>query len=234
VPHSLESSGTDADPQWDSLYLYRGDEVVEHRPVFTGDVFVDVQALGENAPRCVIVVQHPCAIRKGTALAKNLLVAEVSAHQVIKPSKWSGNYKVMPLPELDPQKLAAAAKFDSLFLVTGDSLGEGRRIACLSQIGVNLLLQRWVHHNSRVVVPTTTYQAVNEAQFEEADIIENWCTDRADDAVELSDAAAEIDAFLSSTSIESGMPNRQLLVVPQKRTTVRRQVRTHLRSVRGK
>lgn len=82
----------------------------------------------------------------------------------------------MPLPELIPTletgRRHQAAFFDEPYLVSPDDLMPDKRIAYLSQTGVNLLLQRWVHHNSRVVVPTATYQEVSSPAYEEADLID--------------------------------------------------------------
>jgi hypothetical protein len=53
----------------------------------------------------------------------------------------------MPLPELIPVletgKRHQAAFFNELYLVGADDLTLDKRFACLSQTGVNLLLQRW-------------------------------------------------------------------------------------------
>ena len=101
----------------------------------------------------------------------------------------------------------------------------------MSQRGVNLLLQRWVHHNSRVIVPTYDYQDVTSSQYEEADIIEEWCIDREDDGVPLDDATIEIDIWLTGDRSASSPRNR--LEDPQQRSAVRREIRAKLRSVRG-
>ncbi|NJQ05117.1 hypothetical protein HCN56_05870 [Streptomyces lonarensis] len=46
--------------------------------------------------------------------------------------------------------------------VSPEQLEAGTRPACLSDFGLNLLLQRRVHHFSRVVVPTFEFQPANE------------------------------------------------------------------------
>jgi hypothetical protein len=175
VAHCLEYPGADGIPDWDSLYRARGDEVLSHRPVFTGDVFerIPVQSLGETKTKTVIVLQHPCALRSnGIDLHPRMLVAELRSHKVIPVEDWTGHVGKMPLPELIPTvesgRRRQAAFFDEPYLVSPDDLAVDRRIACLSQTGVNLLLQRWVHHNSRVVVPTVTYQEVSSPAYEEA------------------------------------------------------------------
>lgn len=75
----------------------------------------------------------------------------------------------MPLPELVPTATSGrrhqAAFFDELYLVAPDDLVPEKRVACLSQTGVNLMLQRWINHNSRAVVPTGTYQEVSSPSY---------------------------------------------------------------------
>ncbi|MCA1696985.1 MAG: hypothetical protein LC749_20955, partial [Actinobacteria bacterium] len=176
----LEAPGSDAD-----LYRATGDEVAKARPYLTGDVFEasEVRDLdGELLSRTVMIMQHPCAMRvNGIDLVPGLLVAEVAEHQYLKPSQWLGFTRVMPLPELlrdsdNHAQLHHAAYFNRVHIVRPGGLGS--RIASLSIRGVNLLLQRWVHHNSRVVVPSGEFLRVIGGVFEEADLIEEWCEER--------------------------------------------------------
>lgn len=85
-------------------------------------------------------------------------------------------------PDLNPGvtsgKRHQAAFFDEPYLVGPDDLDLDKRVACMSQTGVNLLLQRWVHHNSRAVIPTATYQEVSSPAYEETDLIEEWVEER--------------------------------------------------------
>jgi hypothetical protein len=232
MTHSLETPGTDEAPEFSSLYRARGSEVLAQRPIFTGDVFFDVPVLGEDEPRHVLVLQHPCVIRRGVELASRLLVAEVAPAELLAPSKWAtGHYRQLPLPELllEGDTINYAAFFERHHLVVRNDLELARRTASMSQRGVNLLMQRWVHHNSRVIVPTHDYQTVTSAQYEEADIIEEWCIDRDEDGVSLDNATKEIDAWLGT-----GDPSpRQRLEDPQQRSAVRREVRTRLKAVRS-
>lgn len=235
MAHDLEYPGAGGVPDWDSLYRARGDEVVRHRPVFTGDVFerVPVQGLGETKTKAVIVLQHPCALRfNGVDLHSRLMVAELRNHKVIPVEDWTGHASKMPLPELIPAldtgKRHQAAFFDEPYLVGPDDLGLDKRIACLSQTGVNLLLQRWVHHNSRMVVPTATYQEVSSPAYEEADLIEEWCEKRIEAGLEIQEAAVEAVKWLREDA-GGGMTRQRLLEDPQNRSTVRRQMRAALR-----
>lgn len=93
-----------------------------------------------------------------------------------------------------------------------------------------MLMQRWVHHNSRVIVPTHEYQKVTSAQYEEADIIEEWCLDRMYDDVSFEEATVEIDRWL--TGDKNSTTPRARLDDPQQRSAIRREVRAHLQLVR--
>lgn len=237
MAHDLEFPGIEGVPDWDTLYRARGDEVVCHRPVFTGDVFdkVTVQSLGEIRTKKVMVLQHPCALRtNGVDLQPRLFVAEVRPHPVIPAEGWTGHVAKMPLPELVPMLTSAkrhqAAFFDAPYLVGPNALNLDQRIACLSQAGVNLLLQRWVHHNSRAVIPTTTYQEVSSPAYEEADLIEEWCEERVEAGVDIHDAATEAVKWLREDA-GGGVIRQQLLDDPQSRSTVRRQMRAALREL---
>jgi hypothetical protein len=229
----LEGPGTDEDPDWDSLYRTRGEDVVPYRPVFTGDVFFDVEVGGGRLN--VAILQHPCAIRvDGVTLQPTLLVAEVGPSAVLKPSRWeSHNYKQMPLPELvsadGPNHFAMF--FAKCCTVAPAELKSGRRGACLSQRGVNFLLQRWVHHNSRAIIATHKYQEVSSPQYEEADMIEDWCTDRDDDGIGPDEATREVDSWLSE-KISVTESRRDQLQDPQNRSALRRDLRDHLRALR--
>lgn len=238
MEHDLEVPGTEDDPDWDSLYRARGDEVVLCRPIFTGDVFekVAVHGAGEVKTKNIIVIQHPCALRTdGVTLHPRLLVAEVRKHSLIEGKDWRGHTGKMPLPVLYPNvdsgKRHQAAIFDSPYLVEGEALDREKRISCMSQLGCNLLLQRWVHFNSRAVIPTPTYDEVVSPAYEEADLIEEWCEDRLTDSLRLPDAEHEAMGWLRDEQ-NSGQTRQSLLEDPQRRSAVRQEMRSHLRGLR--
>jgi hypothetical protein len=132
-----------------------------------------------------------------------------------------------------PGRIAARgpAFFTNHHLATPAELSTAKRVACLSQPGVNLLLQRWVHHNSRVVVPTFEYHKVSAPQFDEADMVEDWCTEREDDEVDADTATRELDAWLSERDA-NGVSRRDRLKDEQQRSGLRTELRGHLRAVR--
>lgn len=236
---SLEFPGEEVGaPDWDALYLYRNDEVPTARPTFTGDVFSDltVQAGDGTELRSALVIQHPCALRtNGVDLTDRLVVVDVQPYKLLAEGEWRGNYRLMPLPalsNLDGEGGHHAAFFVLPYLTTPDALNSARRVACLSTLGVNILLQRWVYHNSRIIVPTWRYNEVIGAQYEEADGIEEWCTTRIGHGLDLPSATHEADSWLSSDG-GSGISRRRLLENPQYRSNVRRSMRKEANSLRS-
>ncbi len=142
----------------------------------------------------------------------------------------------MPLPDLVPTvttgKRNQAAFFDAPYLVAATDLLPENRIACLSPIGINLLLQRWVAHNSRAVIPTFDYQAVTSGPYEEADLIEEWCEERTAAGVVISEATAEAVAWLRE-DLGPDIPRRQeQLGDPQRLSSVRKEMRTALKALK--
>ncbi|OEJ55264.1 hypothetical protein BGM19_36325 [Streptomyces agglomeratus] len=99
----------------------------------------------------------------------------------------------------------------------------------IRNFGLNLLLQRRVHHFSRVVVPTFELQNANGGVYEEADLIEEWCLDRELDGLKPLDAATEAMSWLRGE--EDGVRRQALLKDSQRRSTVRRQARAHVREL---
>ncbi|MEU0793837.1 hypothetical protein ABZ342_27530 [Amycolatopsis sp. NPDC005961] len=233
---TLEIPGSEAHPDWESLYRSRADEVASTRPIFTGDIFRDVLVSGVDEParKNIIILQHPCAMRTdGISLVDRVLVAEIRTDRAFSAREWLRNFKKMPLPLLLGHNEADAgyvALLNSLYFAKPKDLELDHRIACLSQVGVNLLLQRWVHHNSRVIVETFQYQEVSSSAFEEVELIEEWCDERLEDGDELERHAREALAWLREDS-GNGKTWQELLADPQTRSTVRRQMRSKLREL---
>jgi hypothetical protein len=235
----LECPGTFSSPDWASLYRARGDEVVAHRPLFTGDVFGKVKVPGSAASiseKMVTLVQHPCALRtNGTDLTPQLIVAEVREFKVLTPKEWKGHYKKMPLPELmfsdNGETFHGAAFFDSLLMVPSENLHRAKRLACLSPVGINLMLQRWVAYNSRAVIPTVTYQEVTNGPYEEADLVEEWCEQRVSDGMSINTATSEAVEWLRKCPDENRPRRQDQLTNPQQISGIRRDMRKELSSL---
>jgi hypothetical protein len=219
---------------WSQLYRARGSEARSYRPCFSGDVYEQSSQSSdgsvESLSRSIMILQHPCAMRvNGVDLVPRLLVAEVRQYQLLKPKNWATYSRIMPLPDLRPEQAGAArhhaALFTELDLVQPAALGS--RVASLSARGVNLLLQRWLHHNSRVVVPTSEFLKVIGGPFEEADLVEEWCEERPD--LDPSEAAAQCVKWLRQAAAPGGEMRQKLLEDEQNRSAIRREMRRHLR-----
>lgn len=225
---TVHLQGLESPQNPDELYLARGDDVrdLRHRPIFTGDVV-------ETANGLVILAQHPCAMRRGSVLVDRLLGYGVEARPSAPPRDWAaGDYRRFFLPDL-MNGLQYAAEFDEICVVEAASLDPERRLAVLSEYGVNLLVQRWLYHNTRVVVPTYTIGEQTGGQFEEAELLAEGCGALIEAGETHEASVAIIDAWLSTPPTE-GMPaRRQMLQVPQERSTVRSGLRRQLRDWRA-
>lgn len=212
----------------DDLYLARGDDVSAARPLLTGDVLDDVEVTEPDGTktRCsIMITEHPCSLRSdGVNLVPKMLVAAVSPREQI--GSWRGNFSLMFLPGLRPKE-DAAADFGDPYIVSPAQLTAGHRVACLSSVGINLMLQRQNHKSGRVVVPTFEFQAANEGVYEEADLIEEWCLHRGDQGIDPLKATGECVEWLRVTV--NGISRQDSLRHPQQRSTVRRDMRAHLR-----
>jgi hypothetical protein len=139
-------------------------------------------------------------MRSNGILRESLLVARVHQFNPLPRDQWHRNERLMPLPQLDPEKTSnqahQAAFFEELYLVHPDDLNPENRIACLSEIGSYLLLQRWMFHSSRLAVPTWQIAEANSHVYEEADLIEMWCEEAADQGVALPEATTDADDWL--------------------------------------
>jgi hypothetical protein len=209
----------------EELYLSYGDEVSEFdtRPAFTGDVYK--LATG----RIVALVQHPCAMRRGVSLASKLLACEVKVNRGGMPSDWStGHFKRMFLSDL--AGTSYFVDFDEFDAITRAELEAATRIAILSSRGVNLLVQRWLHHNSRVVVPTITINVQTSGPFEEADLIQEACEDLIAAGTAINDASAKVDGWLGESAGDSATSHRDMLADPQQRSVVRSSLRRQVRA----
>lgn len=194
------------------LYLARGQECDEFalRPTFTGDLF------SVDGTNCTLV-QHPCAIRRGTKLAPRLLVAQVDKYDT--PADWAaGNYKRGFFPQIGGLDLSA--RFDDLDVVDSDIMKDAQRIAILSAYGVNLLVQRWIYHCSRVAIRTPRIAEQTIGPFEEADLTGEAMQLLADAGVASERAIIDVDAWFGQGS----PPQRERLRSSQQRSSVRREL----------
>lgn len=218
----------------ESIYLSRGDEVEPHRPVFSGDVFGSIDAEG-TVGEMIIILQHPCALRvAGTQLVPRLLAARIRAVRNVRSNWANESVRHLPLPNLLQTDQTYVADFTDIELIPSTELTTNRtRLAILSMVGVNLLMQRWVHHNSRVTVKTITFGTQIAGPYDEADLASDWCEQLEDlgtDAEELQEAFHEW--IRQPWSNESSLTRQQMLDNAQQRPSVRRAMSREIRARR--
>lgn len=206
------------------LFLAKDDDVDElaHRPFLTGDV------IELESGRRVVLIQHPCAINKGPTLGPKVLVCELKASNGAAPADWSkGFYRQSWLPTLDTEG-TATIRLDDIDVIGPAEVQAGRRIAILSQLGVNLLLQRWIHHNSRMVIPTWRLNDATVGPYEEADLVAEGVSDLAHDGVDVKEAQAWVERFFGEVGPAPDSSMRESLQFAQYRSVVRSAFSSHV------
>lgn len=223
------------DPDWGELYLARGSDVPKCRPIYTGDVFSEVTlrtTSGQEKKCLVAVLQHPCSMRRGRTLRERLLVAKLRPFQPLPRDQWHTNERLMPLPQLRPElssnRAHQAVFFEDPYVVDSNELNVLNRLACLSEFGGHLLLQRWMFYSSRLAVPTWQIAQVNEHVYQEAELVETWCEAAIEHGITLTEAEADVDNWLSESVGDSS--RRQMLQEVGLRSQVRREMRKELKA----
>lgn len=216
----------------EDVFLSLGEDVNVHRPLLTGDVVtsVDVPILG-GAPQTVVIVAHPCSMRKnGVELADLIQVAPVAEYGQAGDSVWRRHYKVFPFDGLhDLDKPVARLELTTLAKSTG--LLIENRIACTSRHGINLLRQRLVHHLTRVVVETWQFDEEAAGTYEEIDLWEEWTQESAQAEGAFDDAAQAFHEWIRAG--EPGNSRQDRLADPQTAAAVRREADLEIRRLYG-
>ncbi len=217
----------------DDLYLARAGEVDPYRPICQGDVFCGVEIPGVDGRSDAMVISHPCAMRNGPRLRPRITVVPVCEYQSVPLADWgTGQYRVMPLPLLDPhEERSRAAKLEEPATISSELLVLDSRIAMLSDQGIVLLQQRYIHNHSRAVIPLERLHEVSAAVLQELELQESWNLELVKPAVERGeDLAALLEAEARAfdelmLSAPDGAPSlRDRLKNPAARASVRRTV----------
>ena len=155
-------------------------------------------------------------------LQKRLLVALVQ-DRAIATGEWpsDGYYDLMPLPDLTSPGSNEVTNFLDVTVVESKHLEVRNRIATLELFGLNLLLQRFVHQLTRVVVPTADMAEATLPVFEEVDVIEDWIMTAAGRGLTVEEAAQECHIWLRGEV--GGVSRQALLSEPQSRSRIRRE-----------
>jgi hypothetical protein len=222
----------------DDLYLARGDEGSPHRPVLQGDIFESITIPGVETPHShALVIAHPCSMRAGALVKPRLQMLPVIRHDGLPFSQWArGHFGVFPLPNLLFDGDHYAASFEESGMVPTAELSLDRRICCLTEGGLLLLQQRYVHHLTRVVVPRFRLKQVSGPMLTEVELQEDWNGNLVEARVErgedrddaLADEASAFHDFIRSTEGEGELSLQEQLRDPLKQSDVRRKVRQEI------
>jgi len=179
------------------LYLARRSEVNASRPLFTGDVLLDIAIPGIQKSGMAVVVAHPCSMRgKGGQINDRVMLAAVTPHDTLRPSVWaSGYFDRAPMPDLEGKPGCFVVYLDNIGKTRAELINKSERIACLTQFGVNLLQQRLIHHLTRLEVPTWQLQQAFSHTYEEADLMEDWNDIFMEGGVSVFEATTCFEAF---------------------------------------
>jgi hypothetical protein len=202
------------------LYLARGEDVMVARPIMTGDVFTDVMLDIDGHDGTVMVVAHPCAMRGALGqLRPRVVVAPVVPFRNIPFRRWpKGDYGVLPLLELHGEDdEPRAVELQDLNAVQSDRLDRANRTLSLTDHGIYVLVQRFVHCLSRVVVGVDKLQEQAGAVLLEAELEADWVDDLADleDPDSIAAQSREFAAFMDTG------PRNGLFDVSKRSDTVR-------------
>jgi hypothetical protein len=215
----------------EELYRASGEEVNPLRPFFTGDVFAQVVTSEAAGASMAMIVGHPCSMRSGGRLSDRLLMATVREQPALPPSAWEcGHYAKMPLPDVVEAGRLHVAHLDDIGMLQTDRLRSARRIACLSEFGVNMLQQRVVWHLTRLEVQTFTFHEAFAHTQDEADLLEEWNDVVCTAGVREVDAIAAFEQFVRADR-GAGKSLQDNLKDPQLRSAVRATCRAEARRV---
>jgi hypothetical protein len=212
------------------MYMARGDDVDPFRPLFTGDVYKRRESGGNT--NVVVVLQHPCALRiGGVDLVPNVLSAPLKPSSRHRSDWAKESMRVMPFPALEHGADFSADFVGVVLIPSADFATAWERIAILSELGVNLLVQRWVHHNSRVVIPTITYNAQTAGPFHEADLEAEWCWSLSSTTPAGISVEHDFHDWLRQPwSVDETQSRQEILDDPQKRAGVRRAMNAEIKN----
>ena len=175
-------------PGVDEFYDYRGlpgtdDAPPIWLPIHQGDVFDGLlvpgaPALGDGESPKVMVFMHPCTMRNGATLIDYVTVFRVrrESRKVVPYERFSRHFSVMPLPDLAAVGAGMhLAEFQMVGVVPGESLDRNSRVASLSRDGRLLLMQRVVHHFTRLAAPIGDLRNRTRGVERELELQETWC-----------------------------------------------------------
>jgi hypothetical protein len=216
----------------DALYEERG-QVPLALPMMQGNVFIDVAcACFDNQASMVMIMSHPCSMRKGAVLRERLIVALVTssevavASKVVKEFHWKRNVNVMPLPDLVPGGGDYVVDFREMATISSNLLLLERRIAALSETGVLLLQQRHICSATRLYVDLSALHDLNRHITTEMELQRDWVEAASGSSA---DAAKHVEAIRGFQDWLDQDGRRDKLLAPYHHAGIRREARSEIR-----
>jgi hypothetical protein len=199
-----------------------------------GDVFENLEIPGIDLGLGIAaVLTHPCTMRTtGGALRLTLLMARIVNYPHVPFEQWpTKHFRVQPLPDLRPDHVgeSLAIDFELIGTVASGAIDPTGRVAYLSDYGVTVMQQRFVHQLSRVVVDLPVLHAQAAPNFEEAALLHEWLEAFVQNptvADDVSHQTREFNDFLDANQKEL----RNLLHELITRAEVRRRVRAEIKA----
>lgn len=190
------------------------DDPPETRPVGPGDVFEDIELnnLAEPFRGPVMVVGHPCSLRRGLELQADVPVAPID-EPAIATAQHPHADRVLPVRKWLPPGSSRnrVVQLTRTTTVPSSALSMASRCATLSAAGVVALQQRVVGNQTRVKIPPRIVAAHCRGPLVELELWTDW---REAAAQTNGDAAAwdeHFEAFMRSDSGFGGLPWREAL-----------------------
>jgi hypothetical protein len=181
------------------LYLSVGSGCEVDRPIFQGDVFVDVPIPEipkrpptgtvvevKVVPSIVMLVPHPCQCYHGDSLRPYLTLAPVTEVRDystfgLDHTGAKDKFALLDLPtgsaDGAPRK-SHVANFGRLLSVGKDYIHPRKRVACLSHMGLGLLTKRLLQFQLRAPSELATVMAFTQKQWNEAFVMQAWVRSR--------------------------------------------------------
>jgi hypothetical protein len=173
------------------------------RPIGPGDVFCDVPLdhLATPMRGHVIVVGHPCSLRRGLRLQEDIPVAPI-AEPGIPSDQHPIAERVLPVKKLLPpgSDKNRVIQLTLATTVPSASLEVCRRCASLNRAGIVALQQRLIGNQSRVKVPAGIIAKHCRGPLTEIELWTDWREACVDAGVEATSMDNEFDEFMTSDS----------------------------------
>jgi hypothetical protein len=179
------------------------DDPPVYRPLGPGDVFNDVELAHLATPYRgpIVVVGHPCSLRRGLLLQDDIPVAPV-AEPAIPTAQHPHADRVLPVRKLIPpgSGVNRVVHLTRTTTIPARDLSLEKRCAALTNAGVVALQQRVVGNQTRVKVPPKMIAAHCRGPLTELELWTDWRERYLERGHDFSVCDERFDAFMRSPS----------------------------------